>query len=61
MKTFIVRGEYGHQAGDYVEVTMKAKTMDNAIKNFKARVRKGIYGYINLNRTNICAEEINYD
>lgn len=58
MKTFIVRGEYGHQAGDYVEVTMKAQTKDNVIKNFKARVRKGQYGYINLNRTNIYAEEI---
>lgn len=58
MKTFIVRGEYGHQEGDYIEVTMKAKTIDNAIKNFKARIRKGLYGHIKINATNIYAEEI---
>lgn len=57
MKTFIVRGEYGHQEGDFVEVTMRAQTIENAIKNFKARIRKGQYGYVKINDSNIYAEE----
>jgi hypothetical protein len=60
MKTFIVRGEYGSQDGQYVQETMRAQTRANVIKNFKARVRKGHYGYIELYDHNIYAEEIRW-
>lgn len=60
MKTFIVRGEYGHQDGDYVQDTMKAMNRANVIKNFKTRIRKGCYGYVNIADHNIYVDEVKW-
>ena len=46
MKRFVLTGEFGHQDGQFIREVLIAKTKENAINNFKQRIKNGHYGSI---------------